>query len=71
MKGQKRLTINQGDEYVQFSGIVRTADINPDNSVMSTKVADANIAYIGDGMVADVNNQGWLARFFNGKWWPF
>ncbi len=71
VKGQKRLTINQGDEYVQFSGIVRTADINPDNSVMSTKVADANIAYIGDGMVADVNSQGWLARFFNGKWWPF
>lgn len=71
VKGQKRLTINQGDEYVQFSGIVRTADINPDNSVLSTKVADANIAYIGDGMMADVNSQGWLARFFNGKWWPF
>lgn len=71
VKGQKRLTINQGDEYVQFSGIVRTADINPDNSVVSTKVADANIAYIGEGMVADVNSQGWLARFFNGKWWPF
>jgi flagellar L-ring protein FlgH len=71
VKGQKRLTINQGDEYVQFSGIVRTADINPDNSVLSTKVADANIAYVGDGMVNDVNSQGWLARFFNGKWWPF
>lgn len=71
VKGQKRLTINQGDEYVQFSGIVRTADINPDNSLLSTKVADANIAYIGEGMVADVNSQGWLARFFNGKWWPF
>lgn len=71
VKGQKRLTINQGNEYVQFSGIVRTADINPDNSVVSTKVADANIAYIGEGMVADVNSQGWLARFFNGKWWPF
>ena len=71
VKGQKRLTINQGDEYVQFSGIVRTVDINPDNSVPSTKVADANIAYIGDGMVNDVNSQGWLARFFNGKWWPF
>lgn len=71
VKGQKRLTINQGDEYVQFSGIVRTADINPDNSVLSTKVADANIAYVGDGMVAEVNSQGWLARFFNTKWWPF
>lgn len=71
VKGQKRLTINQGDEYVQFSGIVRAADINPDNSVLSTKVADANIAYVGEGMVADVNSQGWAARFFNSKWWPF
>lgn len=71
VKGQKRLTINQGDEYVQFSGIVRTADINPDNSVLSTKVADANIIYVGDGTLDDANSQGWLARFFNGKWWPF
>jgi flagellar L-ring protein precursor FlgH len=71
VKGQKRLTINQGDEYVQFSGIVRTADINPDNSVFSTKVADSNIAYVGDGLVAEANSQGWLARFFNTKWWPF
>lgn len=71
VKGQKRLTINQGDEYVQLSGIVRPADINPDNSVLSTKLADANIAYVGEGTLADVNSQGWLARFFNTRWWPF
>ncbi len=71
VRGQKRLTINQGDEYVQFSGIVRPLDITPDNTVLSTKVADARIAYIGDGMVADSNRQGWLGRFFNSGWWPF
>ena len=71
IKGQKRLTINQGDEYVQFSGIIRPSDINPDNTISSMKVADARIAYIGDGMIASVNRQGWMGRFFNSKWWPF
>lgn len=71
VQGQKRMTINQGDEFVRFSGIVRPTDINPDNSVPSTKVANARIAYVGDGALADANEQGWLARFFNSKWWPF
>ena len=71
VRGQKRLTINQGDEYVQFSGIIRPIDITPENTVISTKVANAEIAYIGDGMIADANNQGWLGKFFNSKWWPF
>lgn len=71
VRGQKRLTINQGEELVQFSGYVRAADIRPDNTVLSTKVADAKIAYIGEGTLADANSQGWLGRFFNSKWWPF
>ncbi len=71
VRGQKRLTINQGDEYVQVYGIVRPADINPDNTIMSSKVADAKFSYVGEGTLANANTQGWLARFFNTKWWPF
>ncbi len=71
VQGQKRVTINQGDEVVRFSGIVRPQDISPDNTVVSTKVANARIAYVGEGMLADANSQGWLGRFFNSKWWPF
>jgi flagellar L-ring protein precursor FlgH len=71
LKGQKKLTINQGDEVVQFSGIVRQADIRPDNTVSSTKVADARIAYVGEGDLDSSNSKGWLTRFFNSKWWPF
>ena len=71
VRGQKRLTINQGDEYVQVYGIVRPADINPDNTISSTKVADARFSYVGEGTLADASTQGWLARFFNSKWWPF
>jgi len=71
VRGEKRLTINQGDEYIQFSGIVRPSDIGPDNTVVSTLVADAKISYTGTGTLDDANGTGWLAGFFSSKWWPF
>jgi flagellar L-ring protein precursor FlgH len=71
VRGEKRLTINQGDEYIRFSGIVRPSDIGPDNTVLSTSVADARIAYTGKGTLDESNSSGWLARLFNSKWWPF
>jgi flagellar L-ring protein precursor FlgH len=71
VRGEKLLTINQGQEMVRISGIVRPQDINPDNTVASSRVADARIAYTGRGSLADANTQGWLSRFFNSKWMPF
>lgn len=71
IRGEKMLTLNQGDEYVRISGIVRPADIRPDNSVLSTQVGDAQISYAGKGQVADANAAGWLARFFISALWPF
>ena len=64
VKGQKLVNINRGDEYVQISGLVRQADIGPDNRVPSTRVADARIAYSGKGEIARASRQGWLQRFF-------
>jgi len=71
VRGEKRVTINQGDEYVRFSGIVRPSDVDPDNRVLSTLVADAKISYTGTGIIDDSNSSGWLASIFNSKWWPF
>ena len=64
VQGQKRVTLNRGDEFVQIKDIVRSADITADNSVPSTRVADARIAYTGKGDVARASRQGWLSRFF-------
>lgn len=64
VRGEKRLNINQGNEYIKISGIVRPIDVASDNTVPSTKVADATIIYNGDGAVADANRTGWLTRFF-------
>nr|WP_112381652.1 flagellar basal body L-ring protein FlgH [Sphingomonas carotinifaciens] len=64
VQGQKRVTLNRGDEFIQIKGIVRTADVGLDNRVPSTRVADAQIAYTGKGDVARASRQGWLSRFF-------
>jgi flagellar L-ring protein precursor FlgH len=64
VQGQKRVTLNRGDEFVQIKGLVRTADIDANNRVPSTRVADARIAYTGKGDVARASRQGWLSRFF-------
>lgn len=71
VRGEKWLTLNQGDEYIQISGIVRPFDIKTDNTVLSSQVADARITYSGKGTLADSNRMGWLARFFNSPVWPF
>lgn len=71
VRGEKILSLNQGDEFVRFSGIVRPEDIQPDNTVLSTKVANPRIAYGGNGVVNDANTMGWLARFFTSAIWPF
>lgn len=71
VQGQKNLRLNQGDELVQVQGIVRAADIAPDNTIPSSRVADARIVYGGRGAVAQSNAMGWLSRFFNSGLAPF
>jgi flagellar L-ring protein FlgH len=70
VRGEKRVTLNQGDEYVRLSGIVRPVDIATDNTISSEKVADATIMYIGDGATADASKMGWLSRALLSPWFP-
>lgn len=71
VRGEKRVALNDGNEYVRLSGIVRPIDISDANIVSSAKVADATIMYTGDGGIADSNKIGWLARFFLSPIFPF
>jgi len=70
IRGEKWITLNNGDEYIRLTGVIRAKDINSDNTILSTKIANARIQYAGTGSFADVNEQGWLTRFFNSSWWP-
>ncbi len=71
VKGEKWIGINQGQEYVRLTGVIRPIDLAPDNSIPSLKVGSAKISYGGKGALADANAQGWLSRFFNSPWTPF
>ena len=71
VRGEKRIGINQGNEYVKLSGIVRPSDIDSTNTVESTKIGDATILYVGDGAVADAGVMGWLTKFFISAIMPF
>ncbi len=71
VQGEKIFTLNHGHEQVRFSGIVRPMDIDANNTVFSTRVANATIVYTGEGDMADANKMGWLARFFISAFWPF
>jgi flagellar L-ring protein precursor FlgH len=64
VKGEKLVTLNRGDEFIQIAGLIRPEDITADNRVASTRVADATITYSGNGEVARASRQGWLQRFF-------
>jgi len=71
VKGEKWIGINQGEEFIRVTGVIRPIDLGPDNSIPSSRVANARIAYGGKGALADANSQGWLSRFFNSPWTPF
>lgn len=71
IRGEKVVTINHGNEYIKISGIVNRRDIKPDNTVSSLKLADARLAYVGDGATHEANRMGWLSRFFFSRFMPF
>lgn len=64
VSGEKQLGLNQGTEFIRFSGVVDPSTIGFGNTVSSTKVADARIEYRGNGQVDSAQIMGWLAKFF-------
>ena len=64
VSGEKQVSIDQGTEFIRFSGVVNPGTINGANTVSSTKVADARVEYKGTGYIDEAQTMGWLARFF-------
>ncbi|QMV15164.1 flagellar basal body L-ring protein FlgH [Vibrio spartinae] len=65
IRGEKWLTLNTGDEYIRLSGTVRPDDIDFDNTISSNRISNARIQYSGTGNNQDMQEPGFLARFFN------
>jgi len=71
IRGEKVVSINQGNEYVRLSGMISPRDIDANNTISSKRVADAQISYVGDGPTNDANVMGWLSKFFLSALMPF
>lgn len=71
IRGEKWLTLNTGQEFIRLTGIVRAEDISSENTVASTRVANARISYSGKGSMAEAQQAGWLSSFFMSSMWAF
>lgn len=65
VQGEKWLMLNNGNEYVRVTGIIRPSDISSDNTVSSQRIANARIQYGGTGDFADTQERGLISRLFN------
>jgi flagellar L-ring protein precursor FlgH len=70
VRGEKWVTINEGDEFVRVSGIIRLEDITSENTIDSNRLADARITYSGRGTFANSSKPGWLMKVLTSPWWP-
>jgi flagellar L-ring protein precursor FlgH len=70
IQGQRHLRINNETEVVTLTGIVRPQDIDRNNIVPSTKVAEPRLMISGIGVVSDKQKVGWFQRAFDHVW-PF
>jgi len=70
IEGNKTVTVNNEMQIVKLSGIVRSADVSPRNIVDSKNILNARIAYVGEGVISDKQQQGWLVRALD-QVWPF
>jgi flagellar L-ring protein FlgH len=64
VSGEKQMLINQGTEFIRFSGVVNPRTVSANNTVASTQVADARIEYSAKGYIDEAQTMGWLQRAF-------
>ena len=70
IQGHRQVRVNNENQIINVQGVIRTEDINANNIVLSTYIADARIELIGEGVISDKQRPGWLARILD--WvWPF
>jgi len=70
LEGRRSVTVNNEEQILVLRGIIRPQDINFDNTILSRWIADASISLTGEGVIADEQRKGWLAKVLS-KVWPF
>lgn len=70
IEGMREIRVNEETEYMVVKGLIRAKDVDADNTIYSTQIADASIEYYGKGVLADKQKQGWFTRLMDNLW-PF
>ena len=70
IRGYKRMELTRGAQIIRLTGLVRPSDIQPDNTIRSRRLADADISFAAKGELADVSRAGWMNRALL-RIWPF
>lgn len=70
IEGARQIRVNEETEYMVVRGMIRSRDVDADNSIYSTQIADASIEYYGKGVLADKQKPGWFTRLMDNVW-PF
>ncbi len=70
VRGYKRMELTRGAQIIRVTGLVRPSDIQPDNTVRSRRLADADISFAAKGELADASRAGWMNRALL-RVWPF
>ncbi len=68
--GRREVIVNNETQLISISGTVRPEDIDPNNTVLSTYIADAKITYTGEGVIGDKQRVGWFVKIMDAVW-PF
>ena len=64
VEGKRKVGMNAETQEITLTGVVRPTDIQPNNTIASPLVADAQIKYGGRGPVGDKQHDGIISRIF-------
>jgi len=70
IEGRRNVKVNNEDQIIVLTGTVRSRDVNADNTISSSLIADARINYSGKGIISDRQKPGWLMNVLDAVW-PF
>lgn len=65
LEGRHKVTVNDEDQEILVTGVVRSKDVGISNTIYSYQVADADISIRGKGVVQEAESAGWLTRILN------
>lgn len=70
IEGRRNVQTDRETKTIRVTGVVRPFDVTASNTVLSELIANASIAYEGEGPLTRNSNRGWLSELIDFVW-PF